>query len=267
MNLREVYARAWAKRRGLGTGWIVNLEPTFNLALGAVGIVRGGEFYPETSLELRGITDLELDPNQQRNDTPWQFQSSDQIDIQLAAEGESSDALPSPASANYKLAVSFGKNAGVSIHGTAMWWSSYADMGAVRKGIVDAARKGRLNKGESVVVTQQLTGRGIVFSAAGRNATLEAAASVDASGGTLPIIGALSGKLSLVNSSAGAQFQSFADGAVLAARVLYLGRRGWLWSRDFEASGALDTDADQIEETVMRPVEGDRDDEYFAMVR
>ncbi len=84
--------------------------------------------------------------------------------------------------------------------------------------------------------------------------------------GTAPPIGSLAGKLSLVNSSAGAQFQSFADGSVLAARLLYLGRRGWLWRRDFEAYGVLETDPDQVEETVMKPVEGDRDDEYFALV-
>ncbi|CCD93213.1 hypothetical protein BRAO375_2460034 [Bradyrhizobium sp. ORS 375] len=140
-------------------------------------------------------------------------------------------------------------------------------MGAVRAAIVDAARKGRLHKGESIVVTQQLTGAGIVFTAEGHNASLVAAASVDPVGGTVPPIGSLAGKLSLVNSSAGAQFQSFADGSVLAARLLYLGWRGWLWWRDFEAYGAIGNDPDQIEETTMRPVEGDLEDEYFAIVR
>jgi len=60
--------------------------------------------------------------------------------------------------------------------------------------------------------------------------------------------------------------QSFADGTVLAARLLYLGTRGWLWWRRFEAYGALPTDADEIEETVMQPQEGDGPDEYFALL-
>ena len=40
MILRDVYAKARIERRGLGEGWIVNLEPTFNLALGAVASFR-----------------------------------------------------------------------------------------------------------------------------------------------------------------------------------------------------------------------------------
>jgi hypothetical protein len=169
--------------------------------------------------------------------------------------------------AGVNVTVKFGKEAGASIHGNAMWWNGYADLGAVRAGITDAARKGRLRKGESIVVTQQLTGAGIVFTAEGHNASLVAAASVDAGVGAVAQIGSLAGKLGLVSSSAGAQFQSFADGSVLAARILYLGQRGWLWWREFVAYGAVETDPDQIEETVMRPVEGDGDDEYFAIVR
>lgn len=266
MTLREVYAKAWIKRRGLGEGWIVNLEPAYNLALGAVGVVSGIDFLPETTLEQRGVTGLQIDPNQQRKDTPWQFQSNDQIEVEVGSSGKTSGASDVVGHASWDVAVKFGKEAGVSIHGTAMWWNGYADIGVVRAGIVDAARKGRLHKGESIVVTQQLTGAGVVFTAEGNNASIKASASADIAPGTLPPIGSLAGKLSLVNSSAGAQFQSFADGSVLAARVLYLGQRGWFWWRDFEAFGALEIDPDQIEETVIKPVEGDSDDEYFALV-
>lgn len=265
MALRDVFADAWRDSRGLGSGWIVNLEPTFNLALGAVGVVDGDEFHPESSLELRGITGLQRDLNQKRSDTPWQFQSNDQISIQVDAAVASPGPGGLPVQCN--LSVNFGRDAGASIHGTAMWWSGYADLGVVRAEIVDAARTGRLHKGESIVVMQQLTGPGILFTAEGRNASLVAQAAVDPGRGTVPQIGSLAGKLGLVSASAGAQFQSFADGSVLAARVLYLGRRGWLWWRDFEAYGAVGMDRDQIEETVIQPVEGDGDDQYFALVR
>lgn len=266
MTLREVYATAWIKRRGLGEGWIINQEPTFNLALGAVGVVSGTDFHPETTLELRGVTGLQLDSNQRREDTPWQFQSNDQIEVRIGSSGKTSGALKAIGHARWNVSVKFGQESGASIHGTAMWWNGYADLGVVRASIVDAARKGRLHKGESVVVTQQLTGAGIVFTADGQNASIDASASVDLAPGTVPAIGSLAGKLGLIHSSAGAQFQSFAGGSVLAARVLYLGRRGWLWWRDFEAYGALETDPDQIEETVLSPVEGDRDDAYFGLV-
>jgi hypothetical protein len=266
VTLRDVYAQAWTKRRGLGEGWIVNLEPTFNLALGAVGVVSNGDFHPETTLELRSVTGLSVDRNQQRKDTPWQFQSNDEIEVRMGASGKSSGVSNAVGAARWDVAIKFGREAGASIHGTAMWWNGYADIGVVRASIVDAARKGRLHQGESIVVTQQLTGAGVVFTAEGRNASIEASASADVGPGAVPPIGSLAGKLSLVKSSAGAQFQSFADGSVLAARLLYLGRRGWFWSRDFEAYGALDVDPDQIEETVLKVIEGDGDDEYFALI-
>jgi hypothetical protein len=266
MTLRDVYAKAWIKRRGLGEGWIVNLEPTFNLALGAVGLVSGMDFQPETTLDVRGIAGLKLDSNQKREDTPWQFQSNDQIAIDMQSSGKTARAAKAVGQASWDLTVSFGQESGASIHGTAMWWSGYADLGIVRASIVDAARGGRLHKGESIVVTQQLTGPGIVFTAEGRSGSIKMSASADATVGAVPSIGSLAGKLSLANSSAGAQFQTFAEGSVLAARLLYLGYRGWFWRRDFEAYGALGVDPDQIEETVMKPVAGDGDDEYFAMV-
>lgn len=201
MTLRDVYAKAWIKRRGLSAGWIVNVEPTFNLALGAVGVVSGTDFHPETTLELRGITGLQEDPKQQRQDTPWQFQSNDKIEVQMGSSGQTSGATGALGHANFDVAVTFGQEAGVSIHGTAMWWNAYADMGVVRASIVDAARKGMLHKGESIVVTQQLTGAGIVFTAEGRNGSIKASASADIAPGTVPAIGSLAGKLSLVNST------------------------------------------------------------------
>jgi hypothetical protein len=266
VTLREVYAKAWIKRRGLGEGWIVNLEPTFNLVLGAVGVVSGLEFKPETNLELRGVTGLQVDPNQKREVTPWQFQSNDQIQVQVGSSGKIGGAAGAIGHAGWNVNVKFGQEAGATIHGTAMWWNGYADLGVVRASIVDAARNGRLHKGESIVVTVQLTGCGVVFTAEGHNASIETAASVDVAPGAVPAIGSLSGKLDVVNSVAGAVCQSFGDGTVLAARLLYLGQRGWLWRRDFVAYGALDMDPDQIEETLMKPVQGDGDDEYFALV-
>jgi hypothetical protein len=266
VTLRDVYAQAWVKRRGLSDGWIVNLEPTFNLALGAVGVVSSSDFRPETTLELRGVTGLQVDTGQQRQDTPWQFQSNDQIEVQVGSSGKTSGVSGAVGRADWNVAVKFGREAGVSIHGTAMWWNGYADIGVVRTKIIEAARNDRLHQGESIVVTQQLTGAGIVFTAEGHNASIEASASADVAPGAAPSIGSFAGKLALVKSSAGAQFQSFTEGSILAARVLYLGRRGWLWWRDFEAYGALQIDPDQIEETLMKPVEGDGHDEYFALI-
>lgn len=267
MSLRDLFAKAWSERRGLGSGWIVNLEPTYNMVLGAVGIVQGHDFKPETTLEQREVKGLKLDPNQKRDETPWQFSSNNEIDVSVGAEAKTDGAVGAIADGNVSVAVDFGNTAGVSIHGTAMWMPGYADIGVVRAAIVEAAREGRLRKGESIVVQQQVSGPGVLFTAEGNNARLEASAAASIHGGVLPAVGALSGKLRTVNSRAGAQMQSFGDGAVLAARVLYLGRRGWFWWRDFHAYGALDTDPDQIEETLLRPVEGDGDDSYFALVR
>jgi hypothetical protein len=161
--------------------------------------------------------------------------------------------------------VKFGKKAGATVYGTAMWRNGYADLGVVRAAIVKAARDERLHKGESVVVTQQLTGAGVLFLAEGRDATLKATASIDV-WRSRPPIGTLSGSLSLVNSSGGAEMQSFGDGMVLAARLLYLGTRGWFWSRKFQAYGALPLDNDEVEEIFMQPREGEDADEYFALV-
>jgi hypothetical protein len=267
MKLRDVYAMAWKERRGLGSGWIVNLEPTFNLALGAVGVMEGNEFLPETTLDQRGVAGLQIDSGQRRDDTPWQFQSNDQIEIEVQAGAKAGGKTAAPLEGACNVTVKFGREAGAGIHAAAMWWNSYADMGLVRGAIVQAARDGRLHKGESIVVTQQLTGPGILFTSQGNNASLVVTASVDVQSGIVPPVSSLAGKLSLLNSSAGAQFQSFANGTVLAARVLYLGWRGWFWWRDFEAYGALDVDRDQIEEALIRPSEGENDDEYFGLVR
>lgn len=264
MTLRDIYAREWVNKRGLGPGWIVNLEPTYNLSLGAVGIVDGQNFNGETSLDLRGVSGLQLDPNQHRNATPWQFQSNKNISAGLSSSGTTATTA---GKANWNLEVKFGSIAGASIYGTAMWWNGYADLGLVRTAIVEAAQDGRLHKGESVVVTQQLTGSGVLFLAEGHDASLKATASIDVvPGGATPPIGSLSGNLSVVNASGGAQLQSFADGTVLAARLLYLGSRGWLWWRKFKAYGALPLNADEIEEIAMQPRQGDGADEYFALV-
>jgi hypothetical protein len=266
MSLREIYAKAWVQRRGLGPGWIVNLEPTYNLELGAVGMVSGIDFQPETTLSRRGVTGLAEDPQQQRSDTPWQFQSNDQISVEIASAGQTSGVTAAVGEAGWQVTVSFGEEAGVSIYGTAMWWRGYADIGVIRAAMVTAARTGRLHKGEAIVVSQQLTGPGVLFTAEGHNASLRASAAVNLSPGSVPTIASLGGKLSVVRSSAGAQMQAFPDGAVLSARVLYLGYRGWLWWRDFEAYGASSITLDQVEEVAMKPVEGDGDDQYFALV-
>ena len=65
----------------LGPGWIVNLEPNYNLTLGAVGIVDGRYLSPETTLEQRGVSSLKLSDNQRRNDTPWYFNSNDRFTL------------------------------------------------------------------------------------------------------------------------------------------------------------------------------------------
>jgi hypothetical protein len=90
MSLRELYAKAWAQRRGLSPGWIVNLEPTYNLDLGAVGVVSGIDFLPETTLSQRSVTELAEDSLQQRSDSPWQFQSNDLIRVEIGSSGQTS---------------------------------------------------------------------------------------------------------------------------------------------------------------------------------
>jgi len=133
MSLQEVYAQAWIKKRGLGPGWIVNLEPTYNLSLGAVGVVIGQHFNPETSLNLRGVTGLQVDKDQHREATPWQFQSNDGISIDMSSSGTTSGAVGAVAKANWNLEVKFGSTAGAITHGTAMWWNGYADLEAYSK--------------------------------------------------------------------------------------------------------------------------------------
>jgi hypothetical protein len=266
MSLHEVYARAWVEGHGLGPGWIVNLEPTYNLNLGAVGVVDGEYFSPETSLDLREVTGLQLDPNQRRHSTPWQFNSNNQIQVDLSVKSVTSGAANAAGKANCNVKVSFGKTEGASIHGTAMWWKGYADLGLVRTGIVKAAREGRLHKGESIVVAQQLTGPGVVFTAKGSNATLTATASVTVAPGMTPPVSSLSAALNLKKSSHGAQFKSFADESVLAARVLYLGKRGWLWRRRFEVFGPDDDSMDKAEMFLMKPQEGEGEKDYFALL-
>jgi hypothetical protein len=266
VSLKEVFARAWRTKRGLGDGWLVNLEPTYNLGLGAVGVVDGDDFRAETTLDRRGVTGLDPDPDQRRSATPWQFQSNDGISVTLSSLGATSGAVAAVGAASWELDVNFGSASGVSIHGTAMWWNGYADLGLVRAGIVDAARDERLHKGESIVVSQQLTGAGLLLLAEGHNASLKATASVDVAPGATPSIGSLSGALGVVHSSGGAQMQRFDDGSVLAGRVLYLGVRGWFWWRRFEAFGVGPVRPDDAEMAIMQPSEGDGDDEYFALV-
>jgi hypothetical protein len=186
--------------------------------------------------------------------------------IEVSSSSITSGAAGAVGKLKLDLEVKFGNTAGASIYGTAMWWNGYADLGLVRAAIVEAARDGRLHKGESVVVTQQLTGSGVLFLAEGHNASLKASATIDAVPGAISPLASLSGKLNLERNTGGAELQSFADGAVLAARVLYLGNRGWLWWRRFQVLGALPVDADVMEEMVMQPREGDATDEYFALV-
>jgi hypothetical protein len=265
MSLHDTYAKAWIEDRGLPTGWIVNLEPAYNLALGAVGIVDGQDFNAETSLALRGVTGLQLDPDQRRTDNPWQFHSNNGISVRLSSAGVTT--VPGEVGkAGWKLNVKFGSHAGASVHGAAMWWNGYADLGVVRARIVEAAKSGRLHEGESIVVAQQLTGSGVLFLAKGTNASLTAAVSAKLNAAALPPISSLAGQLTVTKSSGGAQSQAFADGTVLAARLLYLGHHGWLWWRRFEAQGAFPLSDQEIEEATMKPVEGDGLDEYFALL-
>ena len=109
----------------------------------------------------------------------------------------------------------------------------------------------------------------MVFTAKGIKASLTAAASMKLAPGMTPPISSLAATLNLKKSSGGAQFQSFADGSVLAARLLYLGTRGWLWWRRFEVFGTDADDADSMdkaEKVLMQPREGNGEYEYFALL-
>jgi hypothetical protein len=265
MSLHDTYADAWIKDRGLAAGWIVNLEPAYNLALGAVGVVDGRTFNAETNLAQRGITGLATDPDQRRTDNPWQFHSNSDISVKLSSTGAAAVA-GNAGTAGWRLDVKFGGQAGASIHGAAMWWNQYADLGLVRAAIIDAANSKRLHEGESIVVAQQLTGPGVLFVAEGNDASLTAAVSAKLKAAALPPLSSLAGQLSVTKTTGGAQSQVFADGTVLAARLLYLGHHGWFWSRQFEARGGRPVSDREIEEATMRRVEGDDLDEYFALL-
>lgn len=272
MSLREVYADAWAMKRGLGRGWIVNLEPSYALELGAVGVVKGNDFAPETSLAARGITGLDVMNSDPREGTAWDFQSNDEIRVSVGVKGESGGLGSHLGDVGLELSVDFGSEFGVSAHGTGMWWPQFVDVGVVRSRLIDAANTGALHAGESIVVAQQLTGPGVMFTSQGKNGSLTAEASADVGLGGLPSVASLSGKLSVTKSSEGAQIQNLPNRAVLAARVLFLGTRGWFWWRRFEVFGGTelpDNSADQvldIETSVMSPVEGTGENEYFAML-
>lgn len=265
-TLQRVWADAWRKRKGLGDGWIVNLEPVYNLALGAVGVVDGDDFAAETTLELRGVIGLAEDPNQHRQPVPWQFQSNDGISVKLSSDGAVAGPSGAPPPAAWTLNASFGAGEGVSVYGSSQWWRGYADLGIVREALIRAGREGRLHKGESIVVTQHLSGAGLLLTAEGKNASLIAQATAQVAPGATPPIASLSAGLNVTSSSGGAQVQSFADGAVLSARLLYLGKRGFLWWRDFVALGAVELNPDELEDQIMTPVEGDGSDEYFALI-
>ncbi len=270
-TLKQVYAEAWRKHRGLGEGWIVNLEPTYNLALGAVGVVEGDEFRPETTLEQRGVGPLATDgaaSDGAPEPLPWQFQSNDGITVSTEVGATTPAAGGVVGSAALSASISFGSSQGVSIFGTSRWWNGYSDLGVVRREIVAAARAGQLHEGESIVVSQEITGAGVVFTSKGKNASIEVSGSADVAPGGAPSIASLHAGLRVERASGGADYQSFADGSVLAARLLYLGRRGFFWWRDFVAFGAVAShDARvQVEETLIEPVEGDGDDQYVALL-
>lgn len=266
MSLREVWADAWRKQYGLNEGWIVNLDLDQRLSLGAVGVVDGDTFHYETSLSERSIPVPRPDPTQSPDAEPWQFQSNEDITASVTAGGSTGGTTAPVAKAEWDVEVTFGRHEGVTIHGLGKWWNQFADMGVLRSTMVDAARKGWLHEGESVVATQQVTGNGVLFKAEGHDASLSASASVDVDPGVTPSIGSLSGRLSLKRASGGAAYESFGDGTVLAVRCLYLGKRGWLWWRDWGVYGILAVDPDEIEDQVMTAREGDGPNEYFALL-
>ncbi len=267
MSLREAYEEAWRERYGLPQGWIVNPEPGRTIALGAIGTVDDTGFQYDATLAGRGIgQDLPTDPHQQRQDNPWSFQSHEEIKVGISAAAEVPGAGP-VGDAAFDVDISFGRTAGVSVYGDAKWFSGYADVGVVRTVVVEAARKDLLFKGDSIVVTQQLSGPGLMFLAEGRDAEIHVRGSARVGPGQLPPISKLSGSLGVVSSSGGARYEVVPDGAVLAVRVLQLGRRGFFWWRRFVAYGAAyAADLDQIEETHLTPVEGEGEHEYFALL-
>lgn len=266
MSLRDEYARAWQRKEGLNTGWIVNLDPTYPLGLGHVGVVDDNEFHYETDLAARGVGGLELRQPWGLDNTAWALQSNDEIRYSTGLAANTEGQLGAVGEAKIDVKVQFGRSAGVLMHGMAKWWDGFRDLGVLRAQIVQAARDGRLHAGESIVAERQLTGRGVAFIAQGQNASLDAEASASVAPGGLPPIGSLSGNISVAQASAGATLKSFPDGSVIAARVLYLGTRGWFWWREFEVFGAVEASPEEAEEIVMKPEEGDGDDQYFALV-
>ncbi|MCW2529611.1 MAG: hypothetical protein JWM76_4471 [Pseudonocardiales bacterium] len=266
MSLQDTWSKAWRTKYGLPLGWLVNLEPTQSVPLGEVGVVDDGHLAHETTLEQRGVNGLSVDPDSRRDDSEWQFASNEGISVDLSSAGKTDGPVAAIGKANWKLDLSFGAESGAASYGTAMWWTRYSDLGRVRSAVVEAAEQGRLHKGESIVVEQQVSGKGVLFLSQGSHGSLGAEANIDVKPGAVPSIASLSGLMHVSHSSGAAAAKSFSDGSVLAFRSLVLGTRGFFWWRQFEAFGALPTDPDELEEITLSPVEGEGDNEYFALL-
>ena len=262
MSAKRTFARAWSRARGLGDGWIVNLEPSRNLGLGAVGVLTDGEFQSETTLRNRGVRGLETDVDEQGRGQPWSFQTDRDIRVDVAVGAN----IVGTESSSCELSVSFGQQSGVSIHGSGMWWNRYSDLGLVRAAIVAAARESTLHPGEAIVVAQQVTGAGIVFSSEGGSSLIHLSGNFEVPADPFPDVALMASRLRVVRSNGHVHAQSFSDGSVLAARLLYLGFRGWFWWRELTAFGALSRSPEQLEATILEPTEGSGEHQYFALL-
>lgn len=270
MSLKEEYAQAWRNKKGLGLGWIVNLEPTKDLPLGAVGVVDGEDFRYETTLALRKIVELGTTPDENSDPTPWLFQSNDSSHFSLGNAVTTAGAVGAIGQASWDIGVQFGSSAGAVAWGMSQSWDRYEDIGVVRARLLEAVKEGTLHVGESVVVERQLSGAGFVVTTESANASWNATVSADIAPGGGPDLASASADFAVGNASAATDYKRFGSGSVLAARVLQLGYRGFFWWREVAVFGGVeDIDPAQVEAEVMTGGQSDGwdadDDQYFLL--
>ena len=264
MSLSDVYQDAWIDKYSLPTGWIVNNEPTKEIELGAVGRIDNGIFQRDSTLWLKSISGPEPNNNvRPQVDNAWNFQSNQNIKVNVVLGAQTAEAIKWLADASAGIEASFGKEAGVAIYGTTMWWDGYKDLDVVRLSIVDAAKSGKLQKGQAVVVERQISGKGVMLTAEGTDGAIKAKAKASVAPAHVTVA-TLSGNLEVVSTSGQSGVKSFGDDAIISMRILLLGKHGWFWWRRWYVAGATALGPDAEEEMSLNRTEGDQDNQYFA---
>jgi len=263
MSLAELYADAWRKK--YGWSWVPNFDPKYPIALGNVGrSISDEKFAYESTVGQRGIAAPAIESEEEGADSSWSFQTSSDIAVNFVANAQGEPPIAWLGNAQVGIDVSFGKRAGVSIHGQSRRHRRYANMTALRDTVIDAAEQGKIHQGEAVVVEVQLSGPGVQFVGSGKNASLKVPLEASAPKVGVPLV-ELNGKLGIARDAVGAFFREFTGGSVVGYRALRLGKKGWFWWRRWDVAGFI-ADGDDPAEEFLRPQEGDQPDTYFALL-